>query len=373
MSRVHCLAPLCAGILFLAATALAQPQYQVTEIGPFGRPGLAYVPLKLNGRGDVAGSAWSGGASSDHPFLYTAADGVRDLGLVPDARFGDVWGLNDRGDVLISYYMNDAHTRHFVNSGGAPRELVLPDTYVSTESLDNAGRVVGWYSSASGTRPFVLSGDAFTELPVPAGLQGWAFDSNSAGQVAGARWRVLSIRDGGESVARIWQPDGTVTEIAPPAGWDETAAFAINDRGQVLGKLFNGTLDKPTRSQPFLYRDGVLSELPTPAGWDQLAAGALNNNGDVLGTYTGPGSSRRLFLYSGGQYTDLSQVPLPAGYDTLYPDGINDAGQILIDTFTSGGERHLYLLTPVPEPACAAATLCFVAATVLARRRRRRG
>ena len=104
-----------------------------------------------------------------------------------------------------------------------------------------------------------------------------------------------------------------------------------------------------------------------------MAAGDMNNNGDVLGTYTGPGSSRRLFLYSGGQYTDLSQVPLPAGYDTLYPDGINDAGQILIDTFTSGGERHLYLLTPVPEPACAAATLCFVAATVLARRRRRRG
>ena len=41
MSRFHhYLVVLPAGILFLAAPpARAQPQYQVTEIGPFGRPG----------------------------------------------------------------------------------------------------------------------------------------------------------------------------------------------------------------------------------------------------------------------------------------------------------------------------------------------
>src|SRR5204863_7156878 len=132
------------------------------------------------------------------------------------------------------YDMNVGPTRYVVNSGGTTRELALPPSINTLSSLDNAGRVVGAYGSvspnASGTQPFVLSGDTFTQLPVPSGLQGWAFDSNTAGQVVGARWRVLSIRDGGESVARIWEPNGTVTEIAPPAGWGNTSATLINER-----------------------------------------------------------------------------------------------------------------------------------------------
>ena len=354
-------------LVLAAAAARAQPQYEVTEIPPLGAL-RRQSHLMLNQRGDVAGVSWLGGS---HPFLYTAADGVRDLGLIPDSRFGEVWGFNDHGDVLIGYYMNDTSTRYVVNSGGTVRELVWPtETYTVADSIDNAGRVVGWYSApARGAQPFVLSGDAFTQLPVPAGLQGWAFDSNTAGQVAGARWRVLSIRDTGESVARIWQPDGSVTEIAPPAGWGNTAAYTINERGDVLGASFNGTINQPTSQKPFLYRDGVFTELPTPPGWTSLSANAMNNAGDVAGTFTGPDSVRHLFLYSGGEYTDLSQVPIPPGYGSLFVEGFNDSGQILVSTFFSGGDLYSYLLTPVPEPAAAADVLLVLAASLLTRRR----
>ena len=200
-----------------------------------------------------------------------------------------------------------------------------------------------------------------------------AFDSNAAGQVVGARWRVLSIRDGGESVARIWQPDGSVTEIAPPAGRGNSTASAINDRGDVMGTLFNGTNTNRTGVTPFIYRDGVVTELPippVPPGWTALSASAMNNNGDVVGTFTGPDDVRHLYLYSGGEYTDLSQVPVPPGYGLISVHGFNDAGQILVRTFFSGGDIHAYLLTPVPEPVASAGLFSLLAASLLTRRRR---
>ena len=86
----------------------------------------------------------------------------------------------------------------------------------------------------------------------------------------------------------------------------------------------------------------------------------MNNNGDIVGTFYGLDRSYRLFAYIGGQYTDLSEVaPIP---EAVYPD-INDAGQILVHAVD-----RTFLLTPVPEPAAAAAMLPFLA-TCLTRRR----
>ena len=247
MNRIGARLITLSGVLVLAAAAAAQPQYQVPEIPPLGQL-QRLSSLHLNQRGDVAGDSLAEPSRRSHPFVYTAADGVRDLGLIPDSRFGDVWGFNDHGDVLIGYGMNDTSTRYVVNSGGTPRELVWPtETYRVPVSLDNAGRVVGW----GFTGPFVLSGDVYTQLP-----GGRAFDSNTAGQVAGTR-----SGGGDKEVARIWHPDGSVTDIVPSAGWGNSAAYAINERGDVLGELYNGTVNQPTGSRSFLYRDGLLTEL----------------------------------------------------------------------------------------------------------------
>ena len=99
----------------------------------------------------------------------------------------------------------------------------------------------------------------------------------------------------------------------------DTYAYALNDRGQVVG----------SSGRAFLYADGVLTDI-SPFGSSESYARGINNRGQVVGEYLiANHTAFHAFLYSRGMFTDISGPDSP---DTVAYD-INDNGQAVGSTW----------------------------------------
>jgi probable HAF family extracellular repeat protein len=225
--------------------------------------GLGYgVVNRISGNGLLAGtSAVNGGFYDDYgnliPYTHAAtfSNGqVHDLGTL-GGNFSMGYGINDSGTVVGFSLDADDHRRAFIYRNGAMQDLGLADNY-------------------------------------------HAFDINNAGQV---------LVNSGTSTASalIWR-DGETTSLSLP-GYSFSDASAINNRGDVVGRLFApGQL-----GQGYLYRDGeivLLAGLLDQPGWTIREVTDINDNGTILGVGC-QGSNCSWVL--------LTPVPEPATYSLL--------------------------------------------------------
>jgi len=119
------------------------------------------------------------------------------------------------------------------------------------------------------------------------------------------------------------------------AGGAFSDAYAINDRGQVVGLSF--TAGHPA-AHAFLYDIVAIKDLGTLGGSDSTAA-AINNAGQVVGISAVPGNALgRAFLKSPGG----AMIDLGAGGGNAGALGINDAAQV-VGYFSAGGTNHAFL------------------------------
>src|SRR5207249_4421689 len=87
-----------------------------------------------------------------------------------------------------------------------------------------------------------------------------------------------------------------------------TYAYGINDAGQVVGRVHNG-------SAPYhaaLWENGTMSDLGTLGG-DFGEALAINNAGQIVGRSTDASGATRAFLWEDGTMTDLGTLPWDSG------------------------------------------------------------
>jgi hypothetical protein len=109
--------------------------------------GIDSVGLATNTRGDVAGVLYT---PSQHPFLWTEKDGLRDLGSA-FGRLNTVL-LNDRRDVVGGYYIGGVRSYVWTEAGGF-RELGYLENEGSganntyARDLNNRGEVAGFSGS----------------------------------------------------------------------------------------------------------------------------------------------------------------------------------------------------------------------------------
>lgn len=274
----------------------------------------------INASGTVVGFVTNDPATSaQHAFIWTASGGMRDLGgLVPGGNSAAT-DINSGGQVV-----GWATTSGFVHAvlwatNGTIRDLGSVTGGASgANGINDMGQVVGWVNAGGGvTSPFIWTdATGITLLPI----RGVANGVNKLGQVVG------TTSDGQPFT---WSAASGVTLLAgnpaAPGG-----ASAVDDAGDVVGWSGDATCDPyygcyGTQRATFWPAVGSVVNITTSAGTDPGFATALglNNRGQVVGV----AANGHAFLWS--STAGLRALGVLAGHTRTVAVGVNDAGQVV--------------------------------------------
>ncbi|HSM05087.1 MAG TPA: hypothetical protein VK858_10685 [Longimicrobiales bacterium] len=252
----------------------------------------------VRGDGPWRAAMWTGGA-------LVLLDGLSEAG---NSRATD---LNDAG--VVVGWAEDAQGRQRAVRwiDGIPEDLgTLGGEEAAALGINRSGQIVGVSETEGELQAFVWDEGTFTALPPgPAAAFAYAEDINDHGVVVG--W------SGGGGVvtqdATVWI-DGVPARL-PPLAY-ETAAWAINQRGEIVG---GSNPDYQFDGRGVRWVDGAVEDLPTPPDVEGSSASDINDRGQIVG-------------FAGG-----AAVWTARGFrrvDEGYGWGINDRGDVV-------GERAL--------------------------------
>jgi probable HAF family extracellular repeat protein len=308
--------------------------YKLIDFGTFGGPNSSYFVPNPKGLVNNSGVA-VGGADTSTPdptstfdaFLsygFTWQDGVaHKLGALP--------GFNSSFAFWVS---NDGHVVGVSENG--------IDPLTGFRALE----AVLWGKDGS-----------ITDLGTLGGNQSNAFAVNNRGQVAGAALNTIPdpytanfiIGSSGTTQAHAfrWTKSQGMQDLGTLGGAD-SAAFYINDRGQIAGYSFTDSTVNPNTgvptTHPFLWENGKMTDLGTlggsfagPFGFESF--GGLNNRGEVVGTSNLAGDlTNHPFLWTkSGGMKDLGTLGGTFGFAAW----INDAGEV-VGTASTPGDQFLH-------------------------------
>jgi probable HAF family extracellular repeat protein len=165
--------------------------------------------------------------------------------------------------------------------------------------------------------PLLALADPRYTVTAVAGQDSYARGMNNLGQVVGT----LAAAD---TYHAFLYADGSLTDLGLFGG-ASSAAFAINDAGQVVGTSYGDAEALPTRG--FLYSGGAMSAIQAPGS---TYAFGINNAGTVVGGMTvaasDGGTLQHAYTYAGGGFTDLGTLSIG---DTSRAYAINGAGAVV--------------------------------------------
>ena len=359
--------------------SLQPPQYYVFNLGDPGGGNIA-AAASINNIGWIAGDSYEAGNTNEHAFLWVGTP--LDLGTLGGANSAVAWpNKNNQGQITGISETADMNplgedwscalanfptvTNHvcfgFLWEDGVMTALAPLaggiDSYAA--GINNQGQIAGWAENgvhdSTCNAPQVLQfeavvwGPALGELtqlsPLSPDPDSAATAINDKGQIVGISG-LCSNAVGGTSAehAVLWE-----NEKAPPinlGNFDGGLAWntptAINNRGQVVG--FGNQQGSPaTAFNPigFLWKRGQGIQSIPPIGNDTNSwAWGVNVHGQVVGqSFNQNTGAARAFLYEKGQLTDLNTlVQANSSLELLLANDINDEGEIVgfaLDTNTN--------------------------------------
>jgi uncharacterized membrane protein len=249
-------------------------------------------------------------------------------------------GANDRGE-FVGTYTDDAGTLHSFRRDRKGRFTTVdpPGSLVTiANGINDHGQIVGSYGVAEGKfQSFVRdrSGDIIT-FDVPGAVVTAPFDINNRGQVVGFYADTEPDASGSvppNSIHGFVWTRGSVRKIDVP-GAIGTAAFDLNDRGEVVGIYADPKEGDPKgTTHGFRLRKGAFSTIDPPGavdiegtpGFRATAPLGINNRGQVVGQYA-DAQGLHAYLLDKGRYKTID----PRGVPGTVAADINDRGQIVI-------------------------------------------
>jgi probable HAF family extracellular repeat protein len=202
-------------------------------------------------------------------------------------------------------------------------------------ALDSFGRVAGvsilnQNDSASARRPFLWDNSQqpkMADLGTLGGDTATASALNNFGTAAGN-----STTDAGDTHAFVWHDDngnhasdpGEMKDLGTLSGDVLSAAFGVNDSGQVVG--LSESLFLTDRA--FVWSNGTMSALApssNPNNLRPIAAYAVNNAGQIVGVAATSTGASHAYRLNGGTLTDLGTL----GGRNSFANGINEAGMVV--------------------------------------------
>jgi probable HAF family extracellular repeat protein len=173
---------------------------------------------------------------------------------------------------------------------------------------------------------------AFKDLGTLGGNMSQAFGVNNTGQVVGSS----NISLNGTQLATLWSGNGATTLTL--SGTTDSAANAINNRGQIVGQAaFGGSAQHAA-----LWNGTAVTDLGTLGGSSSTAL-AINDAGQVVGVSVISGNQGygHATLWNGSLPTDLGTL----GGNLSQAYGINNTGQVAGWATGADGLPHATLWT----------------------------
>jgi probable HAF family extracellular repeat protein len=347
--------------------------------------GWSSAPVGISASGLIAGFSQNGEfdplAGFSFPELHAVLwqNGViTDLGTLPEGGYESVANaVNSRGQVagyamntipdsnsltlFINYLPPSTQVRAFLwdENNGMQDLGTLGGTDALAALINEPGQVVGWsYTSTTQSgacSPFVLGSfiwekeKGMRSVGSFGGTCTRAYALNNRGQVVG-----YSFVTGDKFERAFLSEHGSIEDLGGSLGSHYTGAFAVNDAGQAVGF---GYLKGDTFFHATLWRRvGQITDLGTIGTDPCSSASDINANGQVVGDSISLSNcltneeSTRAFLWEDGAIFDLNTlIPPGSALYLVHPDTINDHGEIAGTGVDASGNEHAFLLLPCDE------------------------
>ena len=144
--------------------------------------------------------------------------------------------------------------------------------------------------------------------------------------------------------AVLWE-NNSVTDLGSLGGVVNNVAYAINNRGQIVGA---SDLAGDNTGHAFLWQKGVMTDLGTLAGDFSSAAFGINDDGQVVGLSCDQSGNCRAFLWQNGVMTDLNALAPPESSLYLFVgNDISSRGETVgVALDQNNGEPLAFLAVP---------------------------
>jgi len=206
--------------------------------------------------------------------------------------------------------------------------------YSEANAINNSGKIVGGIcvDGCAGIEAFLWRQGTFQTFATLGGFAGSAFGINEPGEIVGqADTNVVDPDAGGAFISLAFFIDraGVIHNLGTLPGYKYSQAFAINNAGLIVGRVYNGDPEDPVAPmRAMVFEAGVMRQIGTLGGTSSMAL-AVNDSGTIVGRARTAAGEQHAFLYENGVMMDLGTL----GGNLSTARGINDRGQIV------GGSR----------------------------------
>ena len=338
-------------------------RYFLTDLGTLG--GTESFAYGINDKGQVVGSSRLAGDTSTHAFLYSNGK-MTDLSPLNSGSIQTVGptGINNSGQIASGVVVDGVYFPAIFDSNSKSGELTLLGSLggvtsfgfsgVAT-SISNLGDAVGHsYIDTTNRHAFLYFNALMTDIGSLGGDSA-ALDVNDGGTIVG--FSSANASSGRTNAFVYTTTTGVMTNIDPFGG--ESYARGVNNHGDVVGQFL---IQDQTAHHAFLYREGTFHDIGFSDSPETVAF-AINDRGQVVGVTLTPYQDvcfdpledryvvctryiQHAFLYRAGQRANLNRlIPRDSGWELAWAFDINNHGQI-VGYGSVNGRFRAFLLTP---------------------------